>query len=1040
MDGPGARGDSVPSGDRGERPRLLFVTPLSVVPQTALKSGPESEPKSGRAAPAALPVGAAPFVRRHIGPSPTQQAAMLHELGASSRAELIADTIPADIRLEAEPDLPPALSEAGLLDELRGIAAENRVLRSFLGQGYYGTVTPPVLLRNILEDPGWYTQYTPYQSEISQGRLEILLNFQTLVADLTALPIAGASLLDEATAAAEAMTMCARSGRGREVFVADENLHPQTLAVMETRAEAAGIRLEVRDLAAGFPSDGPDSAGQVAGVAIQYPDTRGRIRDWRPLVASVHAAGALVVAATDLLALTLLEAPGEFGADIAVGSTQRFGMPMGGGGPHAAFLATRFSFARRMPGRVIGVSRDAAGRVAFRMALQTREQHIRRDRATSNICTAQVLPALVASTYAAWHGPEGLTRIARRVRRLTLALREGLGRLGFDTGSGPVFDTLEVRVPEAETGAILASAEARGVNLLGRKGGGVGISLDETAAPEDLDRILDAFRDGLPPVPAEELFPAADLLAGDEEELPERLRRRSVFLDHEVFHAHRSEHEMLRYLHRLRERDLSLTTSMIPLGSCTMKLNATAEMIPVTWPGFASLHPFAPPEQLRGYARIAADLEEQLARITGFDAVSLQPNAGSQGEFAGLLMIRAYHRSRGEGHRDVCLIPLSAHGTNPASAALAGLRVAPVATTRAGDIDAGDLARKIEAHAGRIAALMITYPSTHGVFEEGVRKVCRMVHEAGGLVYLDGANLNAQVGLTSPRRIGADVCHINLHKTFCIPHGGGGPGMGPVAATRELAPFLPGHPAEPEGGPERIGAISAAPWGSPAILPISWAYIRMMGAAGLREASEVAILSANYMAGRLEGHYPLLYSGSGGRVAHEFVLDCRPFRKSAGVEVNDIAKRLMDYGFHAPTISFPVPGTLMIEPTESESREELDRFCEALVRIRAEIRAIEEGRWSREANPLRLAPHTVREVVRDDWDRPYSRETAAFPAPWVAENKYWPPVSRVDNTRGDRNLICVCPDDWQSAAPRPDLETRPAPDQPRPPRREGIQH
>ncbi len=959
---------------------------------------------------AALP-GAAPFVRRHIGPSPTQQAALLHDLGVASLEELIAETIPADIRLERELDLPAPLSEAGLLRSLREIAAENEPARSFIGRGYYGTVTPPVLLRNILEDPGWYTQYTPYQSEISQGRLEILLNFQTLVADLTGLPVAGASLLDEATAAAEAMAMCHRSTR-RPVFLADRHLHPQTLAVLGTRARAAGIRLEIRDLAE-TPDPGPD----LSGVVVQYPDTEGRITDWRPLVERVHAAGGLFVVATDLLALTLLRPPGEFGADIAVGSSQRFGMPMGGGGPHAAFLATLPRYARRTPGRVVGVSRDASGRIAFRLALQTREQHIRRDRATSNICTAQVLPALVASTYAAWHGPEGLVRIARTVRRLTLALGRGLRELGFATGTGPVFDTLAVAASPEETDRILRAAEARGMNLARHEGGGVGVSLDETTTLEDLDRILTAFAAPRPAPRALDLLPAR----GEEEPLPRALERRSIFLDHEVFHVHRSEHEMLRYLHRLRERDLSLTTSMIPLGSCTMKLNGTAEMLPVTWPEFAEVHPFAPLRQLRGYARIAGELEAQLAEITGFHAVSLQPNAGSQGEFAGLLMIRAYHESRGESERDVCLIPVSAHGTNPASATMAGLRVVPVGTAAQGDISVSDLAEKIEANRGRIAALMITYPSTHGVFEEGVREICRMIHAAGGLVYLDGANLNAQVGLTSPARIGADVCHINLHKTFCIPHGGGGPGMGPVAATRELAPFLPGHPNGPQG-PERIGAISAAPWGSPAILPISWAYIRMMGARGLREASEVAILAANYMANRLEGHYPLLYRGSGGRVAHEFILDCRQFRKSAGVEANDIAKRLMDYGFHAPTMSFPVPGTLMIEPTESESKEELDRFCDAMIRIRGEIRDIEAGRADRERNPLRLAPHTAREVVRHDWDRPYRRELAAFPAPWVAENKYWPPVSRVDNARGDRNLICSCPDDWRSGGEHPPHE------------------
>ncbi len=941
---------------------------------------------------------------------------MLYHLGVPTLEALADQTIPEDIRSRRDLDLPPALSEVEALQRLREIAAGNRVCRSYIGRGYYGTVTPPVLLRNILEDPGWYTQYTPYQSEISQGRLEILLNFQTLVSDLTGLPVAGASLLDEASAAAEAMAMCSRSRRRREVFVADRNLHPQTLAVMETRARAVGIQLEVRDLG-GSVTLGPDTCG----VAVQYPGTQGRVRDWRPLVRETHRVGALFVAATDLLALTILEPPGDFDADVAVGSTQRFGMPMAGGGPHAAFLATRFSYARRTPGRVVGASRDAHGRIAFRLALQTREQHIRRDRATSNICTAQVLPALVASTYASWHGPEGLVRIARRTRRLTLALREGLRRLGYDTGAHQVFDTLTVDLPGPERDRVLEAAVRRGINLCRWDRGtghpsGVGISLDETVSPEDLDDILAAFAGDAAPPAANELLADAASAA----ELPSRFRRRSIFLLHEVFHSHRSEHEMLRYLNKLRSRDLSLTTSMIPLGSCTMKLNATAEMMPVTWPEFAALHPFAPADQQRGYARVAADLEAWLAEITGFDAVSLQPNAGSQGEFAGLLMIRAFHESRGDSDRDVCLIPLSAHGTNPASAAMAGLRVAPVKTTRQGDVDVVDLKKKTARYAGRVAALMITYPSTHGVFEEKVREVCRIVHDAGGLVYLDGANLNAQVGLTNCARIGADVCHINLHKTFCIPHGGGGPGMGPVAATQQLAPFLPGHPEERAGSgtdaEQRIGAIAAAPWGSPAILPISWAYIRMMGAAGLREASQVAILSANYMAERLAGHYGLLYRGLGGRVAHEFILDCRPFRKSAGIDVNDIAKRLMDYGFHAPTMSFPVPGTLMIEPTESEAREELDRLCDALIRIREEIRDVEEGRVDRRVNALKLAPHTAREVVSDGWDRPYSRELAAFPAPWLFDHKYWPPVSRVDNAAGDRNLVCSCPDDWSSTA------------------------
>ena len=1018
----------------------------------------ESPGGMGSGAPAGLSGGAAPFVRRHVGPSPTQQAGMLHELGLASREELIAETIPAAIRRERGLRLPPALPEADLLRELRRLAGRNRVRRSFIGRGYYGTVTPPVILRNLLENPGWYTQYTPYQSEISQGRLELLLNFQTLTADLTGLPVAGASLLDEATAAAEAMSMCHAAARGRRpVFLADRGLHRQTLAVLRTRAEAAGIRLRVQGL-----EDDTEFSGEVSGVLAQYPDTRGRIRDFRALAARVREAGGLFVAATDLLALTLLTPPGEFGADLAVGSTQRFGMPMGGGGPHAAFLATGKHHARRLPGRVVGISRDTEGRRGFRLALQTREQHIRRDRATSNICTAQVLPALVAVAYAVWHGPEGLVRIARRVRQWTLALGEGLRRLGLEPGpaEGPVFDTLTVVVGEARAERVLEAAAARGIALGRPAPGEVGVSLDETAGWSEVEAVLGAFvagvggtgtngtgtngtgsgkgvveaaagkgamaagESGSPDRAPEPGAPgsAARLLeaVAGAEELPAPFRRTSVFLEQEVFHRNRSEHEMLRWLHRLQARDLSLTTSMIPLGSCTMKLNAAAEMIPVTWPDFADLHPFAPAEDAAGYARLYADLEEYLAEITGFAAVSLQPNAGSQGEFAGLLMIRAFHRSRGESERDLCFIPKSAHGTNPASAALAGYRVVPVGTAPAGDIDLEDLRARLGEHPGRAGALMITYPSTHGVFEEGVREVCRLAHEAGALVYLDGANLNAQVGLTSPAAIGADVCHLNLHKTFCIPHGGGGPGMGPVACTAALAPFLPGHP---EGPPEwagegrRVGAVSAAPYGSPAILPISWAYIRLMGPDGLREASEVAILSANLMAHRLREHYPLLYAGRNGRVAHEFILDCRPFAASSGVGVEDIAKRLMDYGFHAPTMSFPVPGTLMIEPTESESGEELDRFCEALISIRAEIREIEEGRMDREDNPLKRAPHTAREVTADAWERPYSRSVAAFPAPWTLEHKYWPPVSRIDNAAGDRNLVCTCPSHWEDDLP-----------------------
>jgi glycine dehydrogenase len=948
------------------------------------------------AAPLALETDS--FVGRHVGPDETEQRRMLESLGLRSLEALVEATVPADIRLGRALALPEARGERATLEDLRGLAAQNQVFRSLLGMGYHDCVTPPVIQRNVLENPGWYTAYTPYQAEIAQGRLEALLNFQTMVADLTGLPLAGASLLDEATAAAEAMHMChAFAKPGRHGFFVAEDCHPQTIAVVRTRAVPLGIEVHVG------PAESADPEAQkLFGVLVQYPTTDGRVRDYAGLANRAHAGGALLVAACDLLALTLLRPPAEFGADIAVGSSQRFGVPLGYGGPHAAFLSTKDEYKRQMPGRLIGVSKDAEGRPAYRMALQTREQHIRREKATSNICTAQVLLAVMASMYAVYHGPAGLVAIARRIHALTAALAEGLRRLGFDLGGEPFFDTLRVRLPQGAAARVLAAARERRINLRAYDDGSVGVALDETTSIAEVRELIQVFGGGPMPLEIEALAGAA------EAPYAAPFARTSPFLQHEVFRTHHSEHEMLRYLRRLEAKDLSLTTSMIPLGSCTMKLNATAEMLPVSWPEFARLHPFAPPEQARGYATLFAQLESWLAEITGFAAVSLQPNAGSQGEYAGLLAIRAYHRSRGEARRDVCLIPVSAHGTNPASAVIAGFRVVPVACDERGNIDIPDLEAKAKAHQEALGALMVTYPSTHGVFEEGIRRVCEIVHAHGGQVYMDGANMNAQVGLTRPGDIGADVCHLNLHKTFCIPHGGGGPGMGPIGVAAHLAPFLPGHPVTGLGGPASLGTVSAAPYGSPSILTISWVYIALMGAAGLRRATEVAILNANYMAKRLEEHYPVLYRGRSGFVAHEFILDARPFKK-AGIEVDDIAKRLMDYGFHAPTMSFPVAGTLMIEPTESEPKAELDRFCDALIAIREEIRAVEEGRADRENNVLKRAPHTAHAVTADAWDRPYGREQAAFPASWTRHHKFWPAVARIDNPYGDRNLICVCP-------------------------------
>lgn len=935
------------------------------------------------------------FAPRHLGPGPDDQVEMLAAIGCSSAEELMAETVPGSIRMGRELELAAPAGEAETLARLHGMARENAPLRSFIGQGYYGTITPPVVLRNVLENPAWYTQYTPYQAEISQGRLEALLVYQTMVSDLCGLPLANSSLLDEATAAAEAMSLCWGSARQkRDRFFVSESCHPQTLAVLRTRAEAIGITIEVGD-----PRTA-DLSG-ACGVLEQYPGTRGEVEPLAPLAERVHAAGALLVVATDLLALTVLESPGHAGADVAVGTSQRFGVPMGYGGPHAAFFATREEFKRLVPGRIIGVSKDAQGGRALRMALQTREQHIRRDKATSNICTAQVLLAIMAGMYAVWHGPDGLERIARRVRGLTLGLRAALAAAGLDSGSHEVFDTLTVDLGAERADEVHAAARAAGFNLREIDARTVGISLDETTRIQDLDALLAVL-----------VGPGASLeshLEAEPTAVDAAVRRATPYLTHEVFSSYHAEHEMLRWIHRLAAKDLSLTTSMIPLGSCTMKLNATSEMIPVTWPEFANMHPFAPQEQARGYARLLDDLEVWLAEITGFAGVSLQPNSGSQGEYAGLLVIQAYHRSRGDAHRNVCLIPTSAHGTNPASAVMAGMRVVAVACDGDGNVDLADLRAKAEQHQDNLAALMVTYPSTHGVFEAAIAEICEVVHAHGGQVYMDGANMNAQVGLCRPGDFGADVCHLNLHKTFCIPHGGGGPGMGPICAVEHLVPFLPSHPVVEMGGEQSCGTVSAAPWGSPAILPISWMYIAMMGPVGLRRATEVAILNANYMAKRLEEHFPILFRGANGRVAHEFIVDMRPLEKASGISGEDVAKRLMDYGFHAPTMSWPVAGTLMIEPTESESRAELDRLCDALIAIREEIRRVETGEWSREDNPLVNAPHTSAVVTASEWEHAYPREVAAFPAAWTREHKYWPTVGRVDNGFGDRNLVCTCP-------------------------------
>ena len=940
----------------------------------------------------------APFIARHVGPDTQEIAEMLSVLGLSHLETLIDQTIPAAIRMPRPLDLPEGDAEEALLEDLKEVASKNQVYRSFIGMGYSGCITPPVIQRNVLENPGWYTQYTPYQPEIAQGRLEALLNFQTMVTDLTGLDIANASLLDEGTAAAEAMSLSygVCKVKAANAFFVSQGCHPQTIEVLRTRSQPLGIEVIVGD------HRQFDFATPIFGALLQYPATDGTLYDYRDFVARAHERGALVTVAADLLALTLITPPGEFGADIAVGSTQRFGVPMGYGGPHAAYFATREKYKRQIPGRLVGVSQDAAGNSALRLALQTREQHIRRDKATSNICTAQVLLAIMASMYAVYHGPEGLRQIAARVHQHTALLAAGLEKLGFAVQDTPYFDTLRVAVGAGEAKAVLERALSHNINLRYIDADTVGVSLDETTTETDVMYLLQSFGHPRPPLLPRSLSPQHNILAA--------FARQTPYLQHPVFNSHRSETALLRYLHRLQAKDLSLVNAMIPLGSCTMKLNATAEMLPVTWPEFAQMHPFAPVDQTRGYQILFGELEGMLEEITGFDAVSLQPNAGSQGEYAGLLVIRQYHQQRGDGHRHICLIPESAHGTNPASAVMAGMKVVGVKCDSDGNVDAEDLAAKAEKHSDNLAALMVTYPSTHGVFEPGIRDLCDIVHSHGGQVYMDGANMNAQVGLCRPGDFGADVCHLNLHKTFCIPHGGGGPGVGPIGVKAHLTPFLPGHSVVDMGqGEAALGAVAAAPWGSASILPISWMYISLMGGPGLTRATEVAILNANYIAKRLEGHYDILYKGANGWVAHECIIDTRPFKKSADVSVNDIAKRLIDYGFHPPTMSWPVIGTMMVEPTESEGKAELDRFCDAMIAIRQEIRAIESGAASREDNLLHHAPHTAQCLISDHWERPYSREQAAYPTEHQRQAKFWPAVGRVDDAYGDRNLVCSCP-------------------------------
>ncbi|XAR69251.1 Glycine dehydrogenase (decarboxylating) [Bertholletia excelsa] len=945
------------------------------------------------------------FPRRHNSATPDEQARMAEACGYSSLDSLIDATVPKSIRLEKMKfsKFDEGLTESQMIEHMQKLASKNKIYKSFIGMGYYNTFVPPVILRNILENPGWYTQYTPYQAEISQGRLESLLNYQTMITDLTGLPMANASLLDEGTAAAEAMSMCSSIQKGKKkTFIIASNCHPQTIDVCRTRAEGFNLKIVVSDL-----KDIDYKSGDVCGVLVQYPGTEGEILDYGDFIKNAHAKGVKVVMASDLLALTMLKPPGELGADIVVGSAQRFGVPMGYGGPHAAFLATSQEYKRMMPGRIIGVSVDSSGKPALRMAMQTREQHIRRDKATSNICTAQALLANMAGMFAVYHGPEGLKTIAQRVHGLAGTFAAGLKKIGTVEVQGlPFFDTVKVKC--ADSKAIADAAYKSEMNLRIVDKNTITVSFDETTTLEDVDKLFKVFACGKPVT-----FTAASLAPEVQNLIPSSLVRQSPYLTHPIFNSYHTEHELLRYLHRLQAKDLSLCHSMIPLGSCTMKLNATTEMMPVTWPSFSDIHPFAPRDQAEGYQEMFSDLGHLLCSITGFDSFSLQPNAGASGEYAGLMVIRAYHKARGDHHRNVCIIPVSAHGTNPASAAMCGMKIVSVGTDAKGNINIEELRKAAEANRENLSALMVTYPSTHGVYEEGIDEICKIIHDNGGQVYMDGANMNAQVGLTSPGWIGADVCHLNLHKTFCIPHGGGGPGMGPIGVKKHLAPFLPSHPVVPTGGipfPEKtqpLGTIAAAPWGSALILPISYTYIAMMGSKGLTEASKIAILNANYMAKRLENHYPILFRGVNGTVAHEFIVDLRGFKNTAGIEAEDVAKRLMDYGFHGPTMSWPVPGTLMIEPTESESKAELDRFCDALISIREEIAEIEKGKVDVNNNVLKGAPHPPSLIMADVWTRPYSREYAAFPAPWLRSAKFWPATGRIDNVYGDRNLICT---------------------------------
>ncbi|MDX1640259.1 MAG: aminomethyl-transferring glycine dehydrogenase [Balneolaceae bacterium] len=945
------------------------------------------------------------FSKRHIGPDERQKQEMLEICGAQSIEQLLKETIPAKIRLDKPLDLPPAHSENEYLGEIKQIASKNKIYKSFIGMGYYDTHLPNVILRNILENPGWYTAYTPYQAEISQGRLEALINFQTMVSDLTGMEIANASLLDEGTAAAEAISMLhgRRKGKKRKTansFFVSENCHPQSKSVLKSRMEPLDI-----ELVFGNPDEADLSDENYFGILLQYPDTYGTVKDLTEIIEEAHANDVYVTVAADLLSLTLLTPPGEMGADVVVGTTQRFGVPMGYGGPHAAYFATKEEFKRQIPGRIIGVTKDAEGNAAYRMALQTREQHIRREKATSNICTAQVLLAVISGMYTVYHGPDGLKKIASKIHGLAKLASAGLKELGLELVSDQYFDTITVtNLGEEQVEAVRARAIEHEINFRYLEDG-VGISFDETKELIDVETVLEIFSEALGETTDFDVQKASEVMTVD---YPGSLKRTSPYLEHPVFNQFHSEHEMLRYLKELENRDLSLVHSMISLGSCTMKLNATAEMIPLTWPEFGKIHPFAPTNQASGYHQVFDELDNWLSEITGFAKISLQPNSGAQGEYAGLMTIRAYHHANGETQRDVTIVPSSAHGTNPASAVMAGMEVVVTKCDENGNIDLEDLQKNVEKYSDRLSSLMVTYPSTHGVFEEDIREICQLIHEHGGLVYMDGANMNAQIGWTSPAQIGADVCHLNLHKTFCIPHGGGGPGMGPIGVVEKLVPFLPGHDVIPIDGERGIPPVSSAPWGSASILTISHAYIRMMGADGLKEATEIAILNANYLKDRLKDHYPVLYTGRGGRSAHEFIVDLRDFKQSIGVDATDVAKRLMDYGFHAPTMSFPVPGTLMIEPTESESKEELDRFCDAMIQIRKEIQEIEDGEVDPEENVLKHAPHSMRVALSEEWDRPYTREKAVFPVPNLRFNKFWPAVSRVDDAYGDRNLVCSC--------------------------------